>query len=349
MSRATRNRPLISHDAGVKLYAPTKSYARFRLDYIDPVSGQRHQPGFDERGIAETNFNQAVQFVVAAASLAPQAGPRRHAARTVAHLFEELDQLWAEEEKAESYRQSRRTMFRLWIQPSCGDLPVLEWGTTSEFSRAVLTAARPHVGPARRQDIGALMRHMVTRTWDLGWLPLSMNPMAGVKYRARAGVQGQDRQYVEPTVRPDTENVQALIRAFQARGKRDGNWWLPVMPQVAAYGGLRFGEQVALRACDVVPGEGLWVTGSVYKGRTGPSQRKLPKNGKHRFVALPASVREGVERRAAEVKAVQGTDGLLFPSPGHPQNYWTNDSFRQYFMRGHGEDGQVAHYDGDLI
>lgn len=44
-SKKSRNKPIkLDEDLGMRLYGPTPSNPKFRLDYTDPFTGERKQP-----------------------------------------------------------------------------------------------------------------------------------------------------------------------------------------------------------------------------------------------------------------------------------------------------------------
>lgn len=68
--------------------------------------------------------------------------------------------------------------------------------------REVLRAARVQgLAPTSVQDLGALMRNLVTLGWELRWIPSGHNPMQGVKYVAREGLRPVAVALGAPTVR----------------------------------------------------------------------------------------------------------------------------------------------------
>jgi integrase len=326
--------PILRHDSGVSLYAPTPTFTRFRLVYRDPLTGARCQPGYPDRESAEEPFQQAVAYVTAAMHAAPAYKPTGRAV-LVDDLFERVVERWKLGGKSARYVEKRKGTYRKWIKPVCGRLEIRSWSATDRYCLQVLANARD-AGLARstRQDIGALLRRLVTVGWMDSCLPRTADPMFGVQYSAKRSADDEGLNYVLPSARPSTANVSLLVGEFDREGLATGRPWLRLMPEVAGYGGLRFGELTALRARDVrdapfgVRVETAWSWSKTSGPVLGP-----PKNGRRRLVLLPASLRQRLLARAEEVERTQGPDGLLFPSPKGPDAPFSNDAFATIFRR----------------
>lgn len=311
-----RRKPVASHDCGVSLYAPTDKFPSYRLVWTDPFSGERCQRRYPTREVADEWFASTVDYVKAGVAAQPSTVGARSGVKTVADLFEELDARWDRESRSDTYRESRAGIFRTWIEPVVGHLSVTEWGADEEVCDKILDAARAAGRrPATIQNVGALLRVLVSTAHKKKWLPRSMNPMADVSYVAPKEAEDESQDYVPPSERPTTAMVEALATVLAAVGAVSGRAWLGLMARVAGYGGLRLGELTSLRPMDVdedrhgVRVDWAWS----YSKRKG-AQRKRPKNGRRRFVLLPGSVMRPLVEHARRVAEEHGDGALLFPS-----------------------------------
>lgn len=134
--------------------------------------------------------------------------------------------------------------------------------------------------------------------------------MRKVRYTAKAVVR-DGALYVPPSARPTTAMVHALSEALDLIGGKRDMPWLGDMARVAAFGGLRFGEQTAVRPADYDPAENRLEVASAWAQPSGQQPAlKLPKNGHARSVLLPGSLRAALTARAA-VASQHGPDALL--------------------------------------
>lgn len=308
---------LAKHDCGVTLYGPTEKVASFRLVFTDPFSGERILRRLRTRDDADVRFASTVDFVKAGRANQPLDVGARTGVKTVSDLFTALDARWEREDRSDNYRESRAGIFRTWVEPVIGHRSVTDWGSDEEVCNSILDAAR-RAGrrPATVQNIGALLRVLVSTAHRKKWLPRSMDPMADVTYVAPKEVEDESQDYVPPSERPTTEMVEALAVVFATVGAASGRAWLGLMVRVAAYGGLRLGELTSLRPMDVdeerhgVRVDWAWS----YSKKKRSTRRKRPKNGRRRFVLLPGSVMRPLVEHARSVSEAHGPEALLFPS-----------------------------------
>jgi hypothetical protein len=94
--------------------------------------------------------------------------------------------------------------------------------------------------------------------WRLGWLDRSIDPLDGLDIGRSNVLHGATAQFVDPRLRPETRQVKAMAAAADKLCAPEGTdplmTRLPLFGtkfRVAGYGGLRLGEQNALRAIDV--------------------------------------------------------------------------------------------------
>jgi hypothetical protein len=183
------------------------------------------------------------------------AGADVRASRTIHMLGEEYLQDSRERGKQPRTMEGRESRLNAHINPTIGDVPVAKWRV--EHSRKVM------------EKVG------------------------------RANVlHGATVQYVDPRLRPETRQVKAMADAADLLCGPDGTdpllTRLPLFGtkiRVAGFGGLRLGEQNALRAIDVffehgyVHVNGAWITPRKADGFRGPV-----KNHSLHEVPLPGSL-----------------------------------------------------------
>ena len=332
-----RSRPILHHDAGVDLYRPTSNVPSYRLVWRDPLTATRSNRRIHDRETAEAEFERTVEYVKGALTVAPSSTPGKRSAPTVDDLFEQVVRRWQLKDRNARYIEKRKGIYSTWVKPTCGSLTVLAWGATDEHCLAVLSAARQAGrAPATIQNIGALLRLLVTTAHERRLLPRSLDPMSDVEYVSGRQADDEAAVYVPPSDRPTTAMVEGLVEQLGIRGQEDGREWLPLMAKIAAYGGLRFGELTALRASDVESGVGTFAV-SVQRAwsysQSGGFQLKAPKNGHRRLVLLPASVRPALIARVQEVEESVGGDGLLFPGPKGCNEPFSEGELRRVFER----------------
>lgn len=330
---ARRARPLASHDCGVALYGPTEKFTSFRLVWTDPFSGKRSNRRYPTRELADEAFEATVDYVKVGRAKVGPTKVTRGGPPTVDALFAAVERRWANKNVTSRYIEKRQGIYRTWIAPTLGSMAVHEWGSTDEHCVAVLAAARAAGrAPSTVQNIGSLLRLMVTVAHKSGMLPRTMQPMDDVDYVAARVADDEAAVYVPPSERPSTEMVDALAAKFDERGERDARTWLGQMPRVAGYVGPRLGELTSLRPIDVdEERQGVMVaTAWTYSVADG-AQQKAPKNGRRRFVVLPRSVFVEVLARAEDVEAEHGPHALLYPGPKGPFEPFTEGELRRVF------------------
>lgn len=107
----------------------------------------------------------------------------------------------------------------------------------------------------------------------MGWLDRSIDPLDGLEIGRANVLHGATAQYVDPRLRPETRQVNAMAAAADKLCGPEGTdplmTRLPLLGtkiRVVGFGGLRLGEQNALRAIDVffdrgyVHVNGSWIT-----------------------------------------------------------------------------------------
>jgi len=209
--------------------------------------------------------------------------------------------------------RSRQTyLLGSWVLPRVGARTVTAW--TPADSAAVIAAVRRAGGSdALVQDVGAVMRALVTHARRLRWLTVqSEDPMWMVRYAKTASIQGGASVYVPRSALPTDEQCTALFDALEALGHRR---WAIAM-RLCHRAGLRWGELVALQAQDIEfePARVVHVRRAVEQPTRGAARLKAPKNGRVRTSIFPKSLTDDLGEIVDETAARGGSEGLLFPS-----------------------------------
>lgn len=219
--------------------------------------------------------------------------------RTIRALGEEyLADSRARGKEARTLEQ-RESRLNAHILPTIGDLQVVKWRL--EHSRTVMEKAAVTVrSPRGREDLRGQLSAMRRLAHRLGWLDRSIDPLDGLELPAGDHLQGTGSKYIAPYLRPETRQVNAMARGADLLCKEGSDEPLltrtPLFGtqiRVAGYGGLRLGEQLALRAIDIsfddgwVLVNGSWVTPRKQEGR---GYRKAVKNRVLHEVPLPQSL-----------------------------------------------------------
>lgn len=347
-SKKTRNKPVkVDEDLGIKLYGPTPSNHKFRLDYTDPFTGQRYQPRRTDKAEAFALWDETVEYLTAAKyaarvefALPDAAQVDRSGGPIVDDLFAKLHARWRRLHRSERYIQNRTNLYANRIRPVIGDIGVRAWGASTEQCETIIgNGLTDGLAPASIQNVGSLMRGLVSQAWRERWLPKSADPMEDVPYVAAPGEQGQSLAFVPESDRPSTDAVERLLTAYDKIGERVRIPWLADRAATGAYGGLRPSEQDALRIndLDVVPGKPfvrIDETSTCPRGRKGKAPLSAPtKNRRSRRVRLPRSLYDRLVARAEQLRAAGlADDALLFADPNDPYRPLGESLSRRLFI-----------------
>ena len=206
-----RSKPIkYDGEVALSLYEPTPSNPRFRLDYRDPFTGERRQPKRADKAEAFALWDETLEYLRTARLAAPlPTTARPRGAPLVDDLFDARLARWIDDECSQGYINTRQGRYDARLRPVFGDWTVREWAATSDGCREVLRAARAQgLAPSSVQDLGGLMRNLVTLGWELRWIPPGHNPMQGVKYTAGATEQGQTAEFIRESDRPEFAAVE---------------------------------------------------------------------------------------------------------------------------------------------
>jgi integrase len=289
------------------LYKPSPRYRLFRVAFKEEIDGAwewtaRSAPTEDE---ARKIFTQ-VERALDDRTFSP---PRSRVQRE--RTCNALSDLYLEDSRARGKAvrtvEQRESRLRAHIRPVLGDLPVVQWRVS--HSRQVIATARDRgvKSVTYLSDIRQDMAAMRKLAWRESWLPRDHDPLDGLSLPRRQQLQGAGRGYVPPELRPERRQVDAMAAAADelTRAGPPEVRRLPLLgPQirVAGYGGLRLGEQLALRAIDVhfdrgvVSVNGSWTQPRAYDS---PPFRGPVKNGVLHDVPLPRSVLDQLLPRCA--------------------------------------------------
>jgi hypothetical protein len=219
------------------------------------------------------------------------------ASRTIRMLGEEYLRDSIERGKQPRTMEQRESRLNAHILPTIGDVPVTRWRV--EHSRRVMEKGSKTLFSQRgREDLRGQLAAMRKLAWRLGWLDRSIDPLDGLEIGRANVLHGATAQYVDPRLRPETRQVRAMADAAdQLCGPEGTDPLMTRLPlfgtkiRVAGFGGLRLGEQNALRAIDVffdrgyVHVNGSWITPRRQAGFRGPV-----KNHTLHEVPLPKSL-----------------------------------------------------------
>jgi hypothetical protein len=130
----------VKYDAelGLTLYAPTPKNPEFRLDYTDPFSLKRKQPGRTLKADAFALWDETVEYLRVARTAAPiPARAGRQGGPTVDDLFDKRVQRWADDQCSQKYIDTRLGRYDYRLRPVFGDWTVRDWAATSDGCREV--------------------------------------------------------------------------------------------------------------------------------------------------------------------------------------------------------------------
>jgi hypothetical protein len=260
---------------------------------VSPGSGSLRRAAFEEE--ARKIFDQAERALDTEQRMPVGANVR--ASRTIRMLGEEYLEDSRKRGKQPRTMEGRISRLNAHIVPTIGDVPVAKWRI--QHSRAVMEKGSATLHSQRgREDLRGQMAAMRKLAWRMGWLDRSIDPLDGLDIGRATVLHGATTHYVDPRLRPETRQVRAMAAAADRLCGPDGTdplmTLLPLFGtkiRVAGFGGLRLGEQNALRAIDVFFDHGyVHVNGSWITPRKAPGFRGPVKNQVIHEVPLPRSL-----------------------------------------------------------
>lgn len=299
--RTYRKKPLAVFEAGTRIYAPSRNESRYRVVATD-ADGNRVFHKAPTEAAARARARELEAHLASAVPLGPTAG----GARTVAALARSYRQ--ALTGRSLRYQERQDSILRTWVLPHLGHLSVAAW--TPAHSESVINAARAKLAPATVQNIGSCLRSLVTFAHKSRWLSREVDPMWRVSYSIKPEHQGEAPGFIPRDELPNDEQCEALSAAFVDLGAPE---WALAM-RLASRSGVRWGELIALRPCDIdfEPHRVVRVSRSVEQSRQGLAF-KAPKNAQRRTTIFPASLTPTLRTHVEVVAAKAGPEALLFP------------------------------------
>lgn len=268
----------------VRLYAPEPGGTKYQVMFRAPAGEGEPWKRVLRRAASEDEARKI--FAQAEAALDTEqptpVGADVRASRTIRMLGEEYLKDSIERGKQPRTMEGRESRLNAHINPTIGDVPVANWRI--EHSRLVMEKGSKTLFSQRgREGLRGQLAAMRKLAWRLGWLDRSIDPLDGLSIGRANVLHGTTAQYVDPRLRPQTRQVRAIAAGADALCGPDGTdplmTRLPLLGtkiRVGGFGGLRLGEQNALRAIDVffehgyVHVNGSWITPRKAPGFRGP-------------------------------------------------------------------------------
>ena len=283
----------------VRLYAPSDGSNKYQVFFKAPAGDGEPWKRVLRRAATEAEARRI--FAQAEAALDTEsetpAGADVRPSRTIRMLGEEYLRDSLERGKQSRTMEQRESRLNAHINPTIGDVPVTKWRV--EHSRKVMEKGSKTLFSQRgREDLRGQLSAMRKLAWRLGWLDRSIDPLDGLEIGRANVLHGATAQYVDPRLRPETRQVRAMAAAADKLCGPEGTdplmTRLPLFGtkiRVAGFGGLRLGEQNALRAIDVFFDRGyVHINGSWITPRGQASFRGPVKNRTLHEVPLPKSL-----------------------------------------------------------
>ncbi len=283
----------------VRLYAPGSGTNKYQVYFRAPAGEGEPWKRVLRRAISEEEARAI--FAKAEAALDTESetpvGANVRASRTIRMLGEAYLADSIERGKQPRTMEGRQSRLNAHILPTIGDVPVTKWRV--EHSRKVMEkGSKTLLSQRGREDLRGELAAMRKLAWRLGWLDRTIDPLDGLEIGRSNVLHGATAQYVDSRLRPETRQVKAMGAAADRLCGPEGTdplmTRLPLFGtkiRVAGFGGLRLGEQNALRAIDVffehgyVHVNGSWITPRGQAGFRGPV-----KNHSLHEVPLPKSL-----------------------------------------------------------
>lgn len=304
----------------VALYMPTARYTKFRIAYKRPVIETDPDSAWTWRAYAADTEDEARELfretVAAIQSSKPapltQRQRRSSTFTDLADAYLAHSKLTVEERTAEG----RECIVRVHLLPVLGQLTVVQW--TPEKSREVIARSQVvrKVGNRRLEAIDGAMVAIRNLAWETSTMRMAQDPLRGVKLPKVDELHGAGKGYVLPALRPERHHVDAMATMGDTLGPE---WRMPLMGvkvRVGGYGGLRIGEQHALRPWDlefkgaeILPDGSLKVWGHVEingawvqpRAKDAPARPRSGEEPEDPPGATPASVMTALFHRCREL------------------------------------------------
>ena len=304
----------------VRLYAPETGGTKYQVMFRAPAGEGEPWKRVLRRANSEAEARKIFAHAEAALDTEKEtpASADVRASRTIGMLGEEYLKDSVERGKQPRTMEQRESKLNAHILPTIGEVPVAKWRV--EHSRKVMEKGSKTIFSHRgREDLRGQLAAMRKLAWRLGWLDRSVDPLDGLEIGRADILHGATAHYVDPRLRPETRQVRAMANAAdQLCGPEATDPLMTRLPlfgtkiRVAGFGGLRLGEQNALRAIDVFFDRGYahvngsWITPRRQAGFRGPV-----KNHTLHEVPLPKSLmRDELLPRAKELLGLPAKSSL---------------------------------------
>lgn len=317
--------------AGCRIYPPTGGDPRWRVGIPDGKGGRRFRRAADH----------ADALVVADKYAEVTAGYKSvgQVERTVADLCDaylvrlgervDLQRAGLEGGVSIKYWERQNTILKLHVKPVLGSLLVREWIDAAQSEKVLAAAVKKGNGKDGVQNIGSCMRAMVTFAHKNGWMPRIENPMAGVSYSRRSHRHGHNVNFIPRDTLPELDDIEAMVKGFMAIGEPR----LALLVNLARCSGLRYGELLALRPCDINLADRIVrVDWQICQTNRMEFPRTLPKWQKTRTTLFVASLAAPLADLCDMVTLTQGSEGLLFPGE-HKSGYIERKAWHRKWIR----------------
>lgn len=319
MPRRKYAKPIATFEHGTKVYGPSEAEPRYRVISKD-ATGTRVFARFHVEGDARDHA-RAVELALSTTACVPG---RLGAPVTVGQLIDRyLANLGS---RSTRYVERQEYLLRMWVRPVLGDRPLDSW--TSSDSEQVLDRARDQLAQVTVQNVGSAMRSLVTFAFKNRWLTRDSDPMWLVRYSPTPDHQGEAIGFVERSSLPTDEQCEALFQALVEHGHP--TWALAM--RLKHRSGVRWGELIALRPCDLdfSPQRIVRIGRAVEQSQQGLAI-KPTKNRQRRTSVFPASLVAPLKLLSTATEHAGGSDALLFP--GNDGGYANRRTFQRHWAR----------------
>lgn len=302
---------VIELEFGITVYPPRKNGGRWRAVWLE--NGERKQcESVSEEKLAAKLAKVKERLGTGAANML------RPGADLIAWYLN-LDRLPVAKRWSRKHAHTQGRLCELYAKPVIAE--VTSQDITVDHMQRIVNAA-PTEGEGER--VRRMVSAMVNAGLDAGYL--SNSRLAKVHWQPgdralavpRASVAGESELWVGPSEIPSGADVDRLGKALAAgHSERD-----ELMEQLAAYSGLRWGEEIALTVPQVdLDGRAITVDRKIVD-IAGTLYLEIPKGRKRRKTIYPRVTPSGyplADKLAARVEEVlaeqEAALGLLFPSP----------------------------------
>jgi integrase len=288
-----RQRPLARHDGWLSLLAPKQKGGYYRLlgrgpngTLIDTTAGRD----------GEEAKTRAAQVAAAYRGEGGRLADRQFE-RLIAEYLNPLNHSKWGPRRAHDVGALLRNHVPASVRKTrCRDL------TPTQFNQILNATRTAGYAPNTVQQLGSILRGVITFGQHNKYFPYGSDPMGGVEY-ARSSNNNTDALWVPIEDRPALADADKLGVELAAVS---GLWWWELAAKLTTRCGLRWGELIALRPQDIDTNERLIHVDAQLAEHDSGITRRLPKNNKTRVVPYPLALHADIVRRIGEVEAAAG-------------------------------------------